>query len=1017
MPQQARPSMDQVTHIEPVFIASAHRELTPAARRIEESVSFETGDGWQVPLAKGITFTGSEDDVTFLSKNVFGETTRTSIPVNPIDRIGGEGWQNDTSASLFFNPKMYTIRDAALKDDAERMIFLACNTDGSHRATFRKTVYCKDMEIRFRFGRVVQRDDLGGVQYSFGFASGTEDNGIGSIRIKKVQCYVTAEQNGITQYWTGSEWQTAAYRLELAPNEGEFGIGISFMDITGQAALSFIFENIIVDAMYDYSKGYGLYVPISTMSFGVLQGLSLCAKNNVNTNYNEKNNVIISRTPELAPAMDEVPFPVAIKNGIFYKSDGVYLPAKAWNWDGGTPQQMAVYNHLQLLCYHSKPNNLITGDIVNADVIKTAAIYVWGGAEHLLISGTYNYLNGRIEGAVLREFVRYDDMWGDVTGSSLPDVQTDSTTNAEEGGPSSSGVINENTTNVVIGGEGGGSVTIDPFLSDTSSNPVESKAIKAYIDSADNEIKERIAALEEGGDVDHPVFEFTFDSATNKVTAEMVAALAEAIAAEKLILCNGRTYKFILEDGGMYGLVSDAYMDITDGKLKTSILAVTASTYDVQLMEEEVPVGTEITEATIRNWGFTKNAGTITGIKMNGATKGTSGVVDLGNVITAHQQLKTINGESIVGSGNITIQGGGGGATPRVEMTAASAAIEPNKFYVWPMMDELNLTLGAEQTGVMNRYLFQFRNPKAGLTILTLPDDITWSEDTELDENGMPVMEAAAFYRIEIIEGLASLKKWKLVYIQFADAEVERVLMANGIGDGIGITKRDAKAVTDIGAWFTGNQVIETFHELKFFGTSIGGNLDSYAKGTFAECANLREVSLPESSDWLGYYAFRNCSNLRVVNGLEKVSVFESGVFYGCTALNIELRLPNLSSWKNACFQKSGVVKVIDLGQLTVLGKDMWGPGAFRECPNLEEAHLPSSIESLGIDAFYICPKLSIVFCHATTPPTMANKGVFGSTSANLVIYVPDASVEAYKAATNWSTYASRIKGKSEYTG
>lgn len=33
--------------------------------------------------------------------------------------------------------------------------------------------------------------------------------------------------------------------------------------------------------------------------------------------------------------------------------------------------------------------------------------------------------------------------------------------------------------------------------------------------------------------------------------------------------------------------------------------------------------------------GFTSNAGTITGIKMNGSSKGTSGVVDLGTVITA----------------------------------------------------------------------------------------------------------------------------------------------------------------------------------------------------------------------------------------------------------------------------------------------------------------------------------------------------------------------------------------------
>ena len=46
-----------------------------------------------------------------------------------------------------------------------------------------------------------------------------------------------------------------------------------------------------------------------------------------------------------------------------------------------------------------------------------------------------------------------------------------------------------------------------------------------------------------------------------------------------------------------------------------------------------------VTESTVSGWGFTKNIGTITGIKMNGSSKGTSGVVDLGTVITAHQDI------------------------------------------------------------------------------------------------------------------------------------------------------------------------------------------------------------------------------------------------------------------------------------------------------------------------------------------------------------------------------------------
>ena len=50
-------------------------------------------------------------------------------------------------------------------------------------------------------------------------------------------------------------------------------------------------------------------------------------------------------------------------------------------------------------------------------------------------------------------------------------------------------------------------------------------------------------------------------------------------------------------------------------------------------------VGSQLTESDIADMGFTKNQGTITEVKMNGASKGTSGVVDLGTVITSHQDI------------------------------------------------------------------------------------------------------------------------------------------------------------------------------------------------------------------------------------------------------------------------------------------------------------------------------------------------------------------------------------------
>lgn len=50
------------------------------------------------------------------------------------------------------------------------------------------------------------------------------------------------------------------------------------------------------------------------------------------------------------------------------------------------------------------------------------------------------------------------------------------------------------------------------------------------------------------------------------------------------------------------------------------------------------------TESTVGGWGFTKNPGTVTGVKMNGQTKGTSGIVDLGPVITdVSEYAKTVD--------------------------------------------------------------------------------------------------------------------------------------------------------------------------------------------------------------------------------------------------------------------------------------------------------------------------------------------------------------------------------------
>jgi len=85
------------------------------------------------------------------------------------------------------------------------------------------------------------------------------------------------------------------------------------------------------------------------------------------------------------------------------------------------------------------------------------------------------------------------------------------------------------------------------------------------------------------------------------------------------------------------------------------------------------------------------------------------------------------------------------------------------------------------------------------------------------------------------------------------------------------------------------------------------------------------------------------------------------------------------------------------------------GMEAFRECNSLTSVTIPDSVTTIGGYAFWYCSSLKEVYCKPTTPPNLGAYSVFGDNASDRKIYVPTASVDAYKAADGWKEYADAI--------
>ena len=203
------------------------------------------------------------------------------------------------------------------------------------------------------------------------------------------------------------------------------------------------------------------------------------------------------------------------------------------------------------------------------------------------------------------------------------------------------------------------------------------------------------------------------------------------------------------------------------------------------------------------------------------------------------------------------------------------------------------------------------------------------------------------------------------------------------------------------------NAIIETSTNKLVQGcknTVIPNTVTSISEYAFNGCSGLTSIAIPNSVTSIGDGAFMDCSSLTSIDIPSGVTSIVGHTFDGCHGLT-SVTIPNsvTSIGTQAFLHCSSLTSVTIPSSVTSIGLQ-----AFGSCTGLTSINIPSGVTTINEGAFISCKSLTSITINATTPPTLGNNA-FNITN-NCPIYVPAASVNAYKAASGWSTYSSRIQ-------
>ena len=169
----------------------------------------------------------------------------------------------------------------------------------------------------------------------------------------------------------------------------------------------------------------------------------------------------------------------------------------------------------------------------------------------------------------------------------------------------------------------------------------------------------------------------------------------------------------------------------------------------------------------------------------------------------------------------------------------------------------------------------------------------------------------------------------------------------------------------------------------------------------FIDREKITQVNIPSTIESIGNLAFNGCISLTSFNVNSKNANFcsENGILFNKAKTTL-LQYPSAKADTDYSIP-DGVTKIED-----------W---AFYDCNKLTVMTIPSSVATIGEYALNFCTGLTKLFVHATTPPTVGTNA-FINVNLAIPVYVPAASLDAYKAANIWKEFTKLQALVTEFT-